>query len=274
MALRLLKDRRGGLSIAILVAISLTAVFAPYIAPYDPAEQHWRDALSPPSRTYLLGTDDLGRDVLSRLMFGARISLGVGVLAVLLGAVVGITTGLIAGYFRGWSDTLIMRAWDVLLAYPGIIIGIALVAVLGPGPLQVAYALAIVNMPQFARITRASVLQQRELDYVHAARALGATHLRIVLRHVFPNCLGPILVQLSLSMGFAVLLEAALSFIGLGAQPPTPSWGLMLNVSRQYLGEAPWFGIFPGLALAVFLMALNFLADALRDNLNPKGRTK
>jgi len=265
-----LRNPMGAFGLSILLALVFIALLAPALAPFHPNVQHDRAELAPPGRPYLLGTDELGRDILSRIIWGGRISLLVGVVAVVIGAGVGIPTGLIAGYFGGWVDAVIMRLWDALLAFPGILTGIAVVTVLGPGAFNTAIALAIVNIPEFSRLTRACVLRERERDYVLASRCIGAQHRRVIARHLFPNCLAPILVQLSLSMGFAVLLEAALSFIGLGQQAPDPSWGSMLNDSRAYLRQAPWYGIFPGVALAVLLVGLNYLSDALRQALDPR----
>jgi len=261
----------GAFGFGILLLLLLVALGAPIFSPYHPNSQHDGDELVAPGQTsYLLGTDELGRDILSRIIWGARVSLLVGLVAVTIGAGIGVPTGLAAGYFGGWLDTIIMRLWDALLAFPGILTGIAIVSVLGPGAINVAIALAIVNVPEFSRLTRACVLRERERDYVLAARCLGGSAGRLIGRHLVPNCLPPLLVQLSLSMGFAVLLEASLSFLGLGTQAPDPSWGSMLNDSRTFLRQAPWYGIFPGVALALLLVGLNYLSDALRLALDPR----
>ena len=265
-----IRNPMGAFGLGIMLALILVATLAPVLAPYHPNVQHDGFELQPPSAQYLLGTDELGRDIFSRIIWGSRVSLMVGIIAVVIGAGVGIPTGLIAGFFGGWTDALIMRLWDALLAFPGILTGIAVVTVLGPGATNAAIALAIVNVPEFSRLTRACVMREREREYVLASRCIGARDTRVIAAHLFPNCLAPILVQLSLSMGFAVLLEAALSFIGLGQQAPDPSWGSMLNDSRAYLRQAPWFGIFPGLALAALLVGLNYLSDALRQALDPR----
>ncbi len=227
-------------------------------------------ALRPPSWQFLLGTDHLGRDLLSRIIFGSRSSLLIGMVAVGLGAGFGIASGLAAGYLGGWVDAVLMRFYDALLSFPAILLGIGVVSVLGSGPLSVAYALAFATVPTFARLMRARVLTEREREYVVAARCIGARAGRIMWRHVLPNAVAPLLIQISLSMGFAVLAESALTFLGLGTQPPLPSWGGMLNESRAYLRTAPWFGIFSGLALALLLLGLNCLSDALRDALDPR----
>jgi ABC-type dipeptide/oligopeptide/nickel transport system permease subunit len=255
--------------VVVLVFVAL-AILAPLVAPYSPYEQHPASQLQPPSAQFPLGTDELGRDLFSRVLYGARVSFVVGVLATAIGATIGVSTGLLSGYLGGWVDSVIMRCYDALLAFPGIIIGIGVISVLGPSSVNVAYALALGGMPFFARLIRSSVLSEREREYVLAARCIGARDGRIMFRHVLPNTLPPLLVQLSLAMGFAVLAEASLSFLGLGTQPPDPSWGSMLNDSRAYLREAPFYGLWPGLALTLLLVGLNFVSDALRDALDPR----
>lgn len=268
--LRIARNPMGAFGLAVVLLMALLAILAPAIAPYSPVAQHPGQELRPPGAQFWLGSDDLGRDLFSRILFGARVSFIVGIVATALGAGIGISTGLISGYIGGWVDSVIMRFYDALLAFPGIIIGIAVISILGPSTLNVAYALAIGGMPFFARLMRSSVLSERERDYVYAARCIGARDGRIMFLHMLPNTLAPLLVQLSLAMGFAVLAEAGLSFLGLGTQPPDPSWGTMLNDSRAYLREAPWYGLWPGVALTVLLVALNYLSDALRDALDPK----
>lgn len=267
---RTLRNPIGMFGASVLGLLVICAVGAPIIAPYSPIEQHAGAELRPPSAEYLLGTDNLGRDLLSRIIYGSRASLLVGIVAVGLGAGIGLATGLAAGYFGGTVDTVIMRFYDALLSFPAILLGIGVVSVLGTGMLSVAYALAIASLPGFARLMRSRVLAERERDYVLAARCCGAPDQRIMWLHVLPNAVAPLLIQVSLAMGFAVLAESALSFLGLGTQPPDPSWGAMLNESRAYLRQAPWYGVWPGVALALLLLGLNFLADALRDALDPR----
>lgn len=268
--LRLLRSPTGVLGLAVMGSLVLTATFAPMIAPYDPLVQHAGAELAVPSSTYWVGTDEFGRDIFSRIVYGSRISLLVGVVAVVIGGLIGVSSGLAAGYWGGWLDACIMRLWDSLLAFPAILLGIAVAAVLGPGVTNAAFALAIISIPQFSRITRASVLGEKQREYIQAARCLGVSDWRIVTRHLLPNTVSPLLVQFSLAMAYAVLLEAGLGFLGLGTQPPDPSWGSMLNASRAYLRQAPWYAVFPGIALSTLLVGLNFLSDALRDALDPR----
>ena len=269
-AVRTLRNPMGLFGASVLALLVLCAAGAQLLAPYDPLQQHPGSELLPPGGTFPLGTDNLGRDILSRIIFGSRASLLVGVVAVGLGATVGILTGLAAGYFGGVVDALIMRFYDALLSFPAILLGIGVISVLGTGMLSVAYALAIASLPIFARLMRSRVLAERERDYVLAARCLGAPDARIMGLHVLPNAMSPLIVQISLAMAFSVLAESALSFLGLGTQPPQPSWGTMLNESRAYLRTAPGFGIFPGIALALLLLGHNFLSDALRAALDPR----
>ena len=269
-ARRVLRNPLGVIGVSVVGVLMMVAVLAPVLAPYDPYVQYAGRELAPPLGQHALGTDELGRDTLSRLIYGTRISLLVGIVSVALGIGAGVTTGLTGGYWGGWVEGAMMRVWDALLAFPAILLGIAVATVLGPGLVNAAVAVGIINIPQFSRISRASVLTEKEKEYVLAARAAGLGDLRIVFRHVLPNTLAPLLIQATLAMAYAVLLEAGLSFLGLGAQPPEPSWGSMLDSSRSYLREAPWYGIFPGLALSLLLLGLNFLADAVRDALDPR----
>jgi peptide/nickel transport system permease protein len=260
----------GFVGLVIVAIMVIGAIAAPLVSPFDPIEHHPGSELLGPGGQFPLGTDNLGRDLLSRIIFGSRSSLFIGLLAVGLGAGVGIATGLAAGYLGGFIDALIMRVYDALLAFPAILLGIGVVSVIGPGSLSVAYALAFATLPGFARLMRSRVLTERERDYVLAARCIGARDARIMWLHVLPNAIAPLLIQITLAMSFAILAESALSFLGLGAQPPQPTWGAMLNESRAYLRTAPGFGIFPGFALALLLLGLNFVSDALRDALDPR----
>ena len=266
---RLVRNPLGRIGLVLLTIIITVGVLAPVLAPYDPIAQIRGDELQGPSARHLLGTDELGRDLLSRIIYGTRISLIVGLVAVSLGAAVGVSTGLVAGYVGGWFEALTFRIWDTLMAFPGILLAIAISAILGPGLLNAAIAVAIISMPNYARLARGGMLAEREKDYVTAARALGQRTSNIVFRHVLPTAIPPILTQVALGMAGAVFLEAGLSFLGLGAQPPAPSWGSMLADSRNYLRQAPWYGIAPGVAISIFLLGLNMLADGLRDALDP-----
>jgi peptide/nickel transport system permease protein len=252
------------------VVLTLAALLAPLVAPYRPDEIHPLDSLTAPSRQYLLGTDDLGRDILSRVVYGARVSLMVGGIAIGIAAAIGVPLGLVAGYRGGRLDGLIMRVMDALLAFPAILLAIALMAVLGPSLENAMIAIGVIYIPAFARITRANVLSLREREFVEAARALGAGGLYIAVLVVLPNCLSPLIVQGSLGVANAILVEAALSFLGLGVQPPEPSWGSMLSFGRNLLAQAPWYATFPGLAIFVTVLGLNFLGDGLREALDPR----
>ena len=266
---RLVANRLGRVGLIVLLVMLVLGLAAPLLAPYDPILQHNGYELTPPSWRFLLGTDELGRDLLSRIIYGARIALMVGVAAVALGSTVGISIGLLAGYWGGWFEAVMMRILDALLAFPGILLGIAVAAILGPGLFNAGIAVGIISMPGYARMARAGMLAQKHHDYVLAARALGYSQWRVVFKHVLPNVVAPILIQVAFGMAGAVLLEAGMSFLGLGAQPPQPSWGSMLSVSRRYLRLAPWYGIAPGVVITVFLLGMNALADGLRDALDP-----
>jgi peptide/nickel transport system permease protein len=267
---------RGHLAKAGLVAIAAlvgAAALAPWLAPADPTEQALERMLEPPGRAHLLGTDDLGRDVLSRLLHGARISLAVGVLSVGLSLAVGVGLGLVAGYRGGVVDEVLMRIMDGLLAFPALVLALAITAALGPSLRNAMLAIGIVGIPGFARLVRGQVLSLRALEFVEAARAAGSGDARIVLRHIVPGTLAPVIVHGSLRVAFAVLAEAGLSFLGLGTQPPTPSWGAMLSAGREYLEMAPWLALAPGAAIFVTTLAFNLLGDGLRDALDPRLRT-
>ncbi|MDR7555392.1 MAG: ABC transporter permease [Armatimonadota bacterium] len=267
--------RRHRLAAAGLVVVGLlvgSAIFADLVAPYPPLQIAMPERLQPPSLRHPLGTDDFGRDVLSRIIHGSRISLQVGAIAVGIALSVGVVLGITAGYVGGRTDSLIMRAMDVVLAFPAILLAIAIMAILGPGTVNVMIAIGIVYIPIFARVVRASTLQVKAQEYVEAARALGASDGRVVLRHVLPGTIDTAVVQASLSLAFAILAEAALSFLGLGTQPPTPSWGAMLAQGREWIERAPWLTLFPGAAIFVTVLALNVIGDGLRDALDPRLR--
>ena len=255
--------------IIVLVAV-LAAVFGPALTPYDPAAQTLSARLDPPSRAHPFGLDELGRDILSRVLAGARISFLVGLTVVSVSSVIGTLLGTVAGYFGGVVDDVIGRVIDVLLAFPGLLLAIALVAVLGPSLGNVLFALTVIGWVGYARLVRGQVLRAREFEYVQAARALGAPTARILWRHVVPTAMPAVVVQATLGMAGAIIGEAALSFLGLGVQPPTPSWGTMLNGGRAHLLDAPHLTIFPGLAIAVLVLGFNFLGDGLRDATDPK----
>jgi len=269
---RLLKNPVG-LSGAIMIALILMAgVLAPWISPYPPEFQDGDRVLIGPSWENLFGTDNLGRDVFTRLAYGARLSWFVGLTSVSIGATIGLLLGLTAGYFGGVVDNLLMRLIDIILAFPGLILLITLVGILGPNLRNALIAIGIGMTPTFARVTRAQVLALKETEYVVAARMLGATDARIMFRHVLPNILAILIVQVSLAFSFAILAETTLSFLGLGAQPPSPSWGATLNLSRQYMEQAPWLAIFPGLVVMISVLGFNQLGDGLRDVLDPRLR--
>lgn len=250
---------------AIVLTAVLAALVGPWIMPFDPAEQHLALRLEGPSNRHLFGLDELGRDILSRVLAGARISLAVGLVVVGISVVAGIALGAVAGYFGGRVDEMISRVIDILLAFPGLLLAIALVAVLGPSLTNVILALSLIGWVGYARLVRGQVLRVRELEYVMAARALGATTTRVLVRHVIPATLPAVTVQATLGLGGAILAEASLSFLGLGVQPPTPSWGTMLSAGRAHLLDAPHLTIFPGLAIALLVLGFNFLGDGLRD---------
>ena len=267
------RNRMGVFGLCVLAVMIFAALFAPWVAPYDPLKINMLHRFLPPSLHHPLGTDDLGRDVLSRIIFGARVSLEVGIISTGIATLVGVFFGVIAGFKSGSAtDNVIMRIMDVLLAFPAILLAIAIMATLGANMGNVMIAIGIVNIPVFARIARAAVIQVVPLEYVEASRASGASWPRSLIRDVLPNSLGPIIVQVSLTMASAILAEAALSFLGLGVQPPTPSWGSMLSSAQNYLTLAPWDAVFPGLAIFFAVYGLNLIGDGLRDALDPRAR--
>jgi peptide/nickel transport system permease protein len=267
--------RRNGLVLfgaAIIVIMVLLAVFAGVVAPYDPTEMKVADALKRPSLAHPFGTDRFGRDVLSRTIYGSRIALGVAISSIGIALVAGAILGLAGGYVGGATDLVIGRAMDVLFSFPTLILAIGIAAMLGPGLDNAALAIAVVYAPLFSRVVRGPVIAERAKEYAVAALGLGAGTFRVVLRHILPNVLAPLIVQTSVSLAYAILTEAALSYLGLGTQPPAPSWGTMLNEGRTYLETAPWMSVFPGLAIMLAVLGFNLLGDGLRSALDPQLR--
>ena len=266
---KLLQQKLAWIGVLICLVVILAAIFAAFLAPYDPSESHYEAILSAPSAQFWLGTDEIGRDILSRVIYGARVSIQVALVSIALAIVLGSMLGMIAGYFGGWIDHVVMRVMDGMLAFPMLVLALGIIAVLGPSLLNTTLAITIINVLSFARLVRAQVLVVRKLDFVLAARALGAGDLRIMLRHVWPSVVGNLIVYASLRASTAIITESSLSFLGLGAQPPTPSWGQMLSTAMQYW-DAWWMSVFPGIAIFITVIALNFLGDSLRDTLDAR----
>ncbi len=256
----------------LFVVILLSAVFSPVIAPYSPYDSNIKQRLHPPSSAHLFGTDEFGRDILSRIVYGTRISLLVGVVAVSISTVFGVLLGTLAGYYGGRVDTMLMRLVDSILSFPAILLALSIVAVLGTGLINLMIAIGIVYAGGFARVVRSAVLSVKEEDYIEASKALGFPDRLIILEDILPNIASTIIVQATVFLAYAVLAEAGLSFLGLGVQPPTPSWGEMLSAGRLHIQTSPWITIFPGLAISLTVMAFNFLGDGLRDLLDPKSK--
>ena len=267
---RLLRRRGAMLGLFIVLFFVLTAVFAPLISPYDPIATSWSAVRKAPSWEYLFGTDEIGRDVLSRVIWGARASLMAGLVSVSISMALGIPIGLLAAYLGGWTDSFISRFTDSMLAVPFLILAITLSAFLGPSLGNAMIAIGVSAMPVFIRLTRAQVMAVKVEDYIEAARAVGNPHWRIALRHILPNVLPPLIVQASLSIAAAIIAEASLSFLGLGQQPPAPSWGSMLNTAKNYMDNAPWMAVWPGLSIFLLVLSFNLLGDGLRDALDPR----
>jgi len=266
-----LARNRGAMAGLTLLAVAIgVALGAPWLAPYDPTFQDLLHPLQPPSRAHPFGTDEVGRDVLSRVIYGSRLSLSVGLISVGIGGTAGVTLGLVSGFYGGWLDDVILRIMDLLLAFPGILLALAIVAVLGPGLYNVMLAVGIAATPSFTRVTRGQTLAIRAMDYVTGARAIGCTSVRIMWRYILPNVLPSVIVLATLGLAWAILAASGLSFLGLGAQPPTPEWGAMLSFGRAYLRQAWWITTFPGLAIMVTVLGMNMLGDGLRDALDPK----
>jgi peptide/nickel transport system permease protein len=259
----------GGITFTLLV---LAAILAPLIAPHDPIEIAAGAAMQPPSLTHPMGTDPMGRDILSRVIFGGRISLRLGLVSVGIAAVAGGLIGLVSGYYGGWLDNIAMRLIDMLLAFPGILLALIILYSIGPGLTNAMIAVGISSIPQYARVIRGSTLSAREETYIDSAKAIGCGNLRIMVRHILPNVVGPLVVLATLSLASAVMSIAGLSFIGLGAEPPKSEWGVMLSTGRDYLRNAWWMSVFPGLAISITVLAVNLLGDGLRDALDPRLR--
>ena len=272
-AWRRLRRRRGAmLGLAVVVLLAGAALLAPWIAPYDPTATSWSAVRKAPSWAHWLGTDEVGRDVLSRVIWGARASLSAGLVSVGIALGIGVPLGLLAGYASGWVDAVLSRLVDAMLAVPFLILAIALAAFLGPSLGNAMIAIGVTATPIFVRLTRGQTLAAKVEDYVEAARSVGNPHWRIALRHVLPNIVPPLLIQASLAIAGAIIAEAALSFLGLGQQPPAPSWGSMLNAAQRFLSQAPWMAFWPGMAIFLAVLAFNLLGDGLRDALDPRHR--
>lgn len=269
---RLRRNPSAVAGVLLIGALVLAGVFAPLLTPYDPTRQELLQVLGPPSLEHPFGTDHLGRDVLARILYGARLTLFMGVFAVGVGMIVGVPLGVISGYYRGWVDMAIQRVMDLMLSFTTFLLALALVSLLGVGLTNVIVAVGISTIPRFARLVRASVLTIREISYVEASHAMGARDGRILLRHVLPNALAPVIIQATLSMGATILTAAGLGFLGLGVQPPTPEWGAMLGEGRNYIFTSPSVTTFPGLAIFVAVLGFNLLGDGLRDALDPQLR--
>ena len=269
---RFAKNKGAVMGAAVAVFMILMAVFAPVVSPHDPVKSLLTDSLKPPSRQFLMGTDQLGRDILTRIIFGSRISLTVGLVVQGISITIGTTVGLLSGYMGGRVDDLLSGLINIVYAFPSLLFAIAVLAVLGPGMYNVFIALGLVGWATVARLVRGEVLSIKQREFVEAARALGSNNRRVILKHVLPNCFGPIIVVGTLGVANAILSEATLSFLGLGTRPPTPSWGSMLSQGREFVWSAPWMTIFPGVAIFVTILGLNMLGDGLRDVLDPRLR--
>lgn len=270
---RSLRKNKGSLlGLILTLFILIVAIFAPWVAPYDPLEQSIMDALQPPSSQHRFGTDELGRDLLSRIVYGARITLRVGLISVGIAGTLGVVLGVLAGYMGGWVDFAVMRLVDVMMAFPGILMALTIMAILGPGLTNLMIAVGISSTPSYIRVTRGAVLVIRDIEFVQSARALGCNDFVIMFRHVLPNVLAPVIVLATTGVANAILSAAGLSFLGLGVQPPIPEWGAMLTFSRLYLRMAPWTAIFPGVAIMLTVLGINMFGDGLRDALDPKLR--
>jgi peptide/nickel transport system permease protein len=270
-AMRRLGQNPGSMiGLVLLITIATLAILAPWVTRYDPIEMVASERLKPPSAQYWFGTDAFGRDIYTRIVYGGRISLRVGIVSVAIAAALGVTGGLLAGYFGGWTDTFIMRIADITLAFPGILLALVIIAVLGPSLFNAMIAVGIAAAPTYARVTRGLVLKTKATAYIEASIAIGSPPSRVILRHILPNILGSLVVVATLGVAGAIIAGAALSFLGLGAKPPTPEWGLILSEGRSYLRHASWITTFPGLAIMLTVLSINLLGDGLRDALEPR----
>jgi peptide/nickel transport system permease protein len=270
MTNRFKKNKRAMVGLWMVLVFIVVAIFAPLIAPYDPIEQNMQIMLEKPSLKHPFGTDEFGRDLLSRIIYGAQISLAIGTIGVLIAVVFGVALGTIAGYFGGWIDHIIMRIMDIFMAFPSFLLALAIVSVLGPGMVNVMIAIGIFSIPNFSRIARSSVISIKNKEFIEATRAMGGTDTRIIIKHLIPNSISPIIVLSTMRIATAIITAAGLSFLGMGAQPPTPEWGAMLSTGREYLRVAPHVSTIPGLAIMFLVLGFNMLGDGLRDALDPK----
>jgi peptide/nickel transport system permease protein len=270
MTNRFKKNKRAMVGFWMVLVFIVVAIFAPLIAPYDPIEQNMQIMLEKPSLKHPFGTDEFGRDLLSRIIYGAQISLAIGTVGVLIAVIFGVALGTIAGYFGGWIDNIIMRIMDIFMAFPSFLLALAIVSVLGPGMVNVMIAIGIFSIPNFSRIARSSVISIKNKEFIEATRAMGGTDTRIIIKHLIPNSISPIIVLSTMRIATAIITAAGLSFLGMGAQPPTPEWGAMLSTGREYLRVAPHVSTIPGLAIMFLVLGFNMLGDGLRDALDPK----
>jgi len=270
MVSRFKKNKRAMVGFWMVVFCVAVALLAPWVAPYDPIEQNMQIMLEGPSLSHPFGTDEFGRDILSRIIHGTQISLMTGIVGVLIAVILGVALGTISGYFGGLADTLIMRIMDIFMAFPSFLLALAIVSVLGPGMINVMIAIGIFSVPTFARLSRSSVISIKDKEYIEAVKAMGGSNLHIIIKHVIPNSIAPIIVLSSMRIATAIITAAGLSFLGMGAQPPTPEWGAMLSTGREYLRVAPHVSTMPGLAIMFLVLGFNMLGDGLRDALDPK----
>jgi peptide/nickel transport system permease protein len=271
---RLKKNKLAILGLGIVLFLIFVAIFAPFLAPYEPNLRIKEDSMLGPSSTYLFGTDLLGRDIFSRVIYGSRISIVVGIVAVGISVIMGLFFGALAGYFGRWPDSIIMRIADIFFAFPYILGAIAIMTILGSGIVNIFIAIGVLGWAYFARIFRSSILSIKNKEYIEAARALGASNTRIIIKHIFPNAMAPIIVYATMNVGTAIIVEAALSFLGIGVQPPTPAWGKMLSESLDFIDISPWMMLFPGLAIVITVLGFVLLGDGLRDAFDPKMKNK